>query len=84
MEEDDEEEEDEVEVAAAAAPQDRGTPPRAEPSQGKEIEAFTDVTGQKSMAQEADKGMEMYTELPLHSLDLKAQEDIFSTLQSGE
>ncbi|KAG5280896.1 hypothetical protein AALO_G00065210 [Alosa alosa] len=63
--------------AGAVAPEDRADTSRTDTS------VSTDETSPKDTTHEVARGIEMYTEFPLHSLDLKGQEDIFCSLQSG-
>ncbi|XP_012671453.2 histone-lysine N-methyltransferase EHMT1a isoform X2 [Clupea harengus] len=71
------------EAEAETAAQDRGDPARAATPLGRGTEVFADESRPKDTQQEVTRGIEMYTEFPLHSLDLKGQEDIFTSMQSG-
>ena len=72
------------EAEAEAAAQDRGDPAHAATPLGRGTEVFADESRPKDTQQEVTRGIEMYTEFPLHSLDLKGQEDIFTSMQSGK
>ncbi|KAL2092228.1 hypothetical protein ACEWY4_012026 [Coilia grayii] len=78
-----------VDAEVEAPSQQQGDSSRADPVPERKVEALPDETHPKEAQQQQQqqhqvaRGLEMYTELPLYSLDLKGQEDIFSSLQSG-